>query len=393
MVDEISRARQLRNMLGTPARAALESTGLVPALSRPREAAAHVEGQLNDIIARYLGDQPELHYLARELAAKSEEGAALFAQGDDARFDGRADLLAGLEAIVVTDGTRPSFLVRQAKVDLASSPAGDWKEVIGNSGELLDTALRAVGRIDHPASAQQFEGTGFLVARDVIVTNRHVLQQVADPAPGGGWSFHQGTRIDFGHEYQGSDSVGARALRSVLFCGAAHIDTQSPIDHNHLDLAVIELEPADPGATAPLPLAIEASKGWASPQLATYIVGYPANPGFGYPMSLLEKLFQLTFGYKRLAPGRVITSTDPVAAWTLSHDATTLGGNSGSAVIVAGRETVAAALHYGGKSGAGGSNWGHVLGKTLSAEGSPPGRTLESVLRERGAVFVDRTMN
>jgi hypothetical protein len=82
----------------------------------------------------------------------------------------------------------------------------------------------------------------------------------------------------------------------------------------------------------------------------------------------LEQLFKSTFGFKRLAPGTIakpIVSSPP--SWMLAHDCTTLGGNSGSVVLVASRGTIACGLHYGGRRADPRENWGHILGLTLDA--------------------------
>jgi hypothetical protein len=113
---------------------------------------------------------------------------------------------------------------------------------------------------------------------------------------------------------------------------------------------------------------MDAAPSWSAEQTRIYTIGYPAQPDlvFGYSPTLLEQLFTSTFGFKRLAPGEI---GRPVAAntapWTLAHDATTLGENSGSMVVAIGREMNAAGLRYGGRLAEPRENWGHVLGRVL----------------------------
>ena len=83
------------------------------------------------------------------------------------------------------------------------------------------------------------------------------------------------------------------------------------------------------------------------------------------------------------APGQVpprtmLNSTRP-SPWTVTHDATTLGGNSGSLVVCSGRSMIAAALHYGGAAQV--ENWGHILSQTLSTKDGR-GKTLGEVFDE-----------
>jgi hypothetical protein len=75
--------------------------------------------------------------------------------------------------------------------------------------------------------------------------------------------------------------------------------------------------------------------------------------------------------------------------WTTAHDATTLGGNSGSIVLVIGRENAAAGLHYGGRRSTPRENWGHILGLTLDKTGQS-GKTLRECLNEYHVNLIDR---
>ncbi len=76
--------------------------------------------------------------------------------------------------------------------------------------------------------------------------------------------------------------------------------------------------------------------------------------------------------------------------WTLGHDATTLGGNSGSAIVVIGREKITVGLHYGGRRADPRENWCHVLGLTLDETDGRSSKTLREHFHERGVVLVDR---
>ena len=81
----------------------------------------------------------------------------------------------------------------------------------------------------------------------------------------------------------------------------------------------------------------------------------------------------------------------PDAEAALKNDATTLGGNSGSVVLVAGREHIAAGLHYGGRGGEPRENWGHILGLVLDEpDASAPPTTLREQLKKFGVTLLDR---
>jgi hypothetical protein len=345
--------------------------------------------ELRAIIKEYLGDRAELYEIAEEIVTKGGEALRILRGEDDDKLAERGDILDDLEAIVRTDGSRPSFMVRNSEVDLTTSPTGSWGDWITVSADLLSGALDCVGRIDVPGSSQGFQGTGFLIQEDLIITNRHVLQVTADWQEDGTWVIKPGAAIDFGHEFRARDTLNRRAIRRVLFAGREPI--YGSIDHKKLDLAVFELEPAEPVARPTLVLAVDASEDWPQPELTIYTVGYPGNPGpSAAPPTLLEKLFQSTYGHKRLAPGLLIQSQLNVHTWTLAHDATTLGGNSGSVVLVAGREHAAAGLHYGGRWGDPRENWGHVLGRVLDLAGSGSDKTLREIFEDRGVKLVNR---
>lgn len=350
---------------------------------------------LHQIVKDYLGDRADLHAIADQIVARGGEALRVVRAGDEQRLRASSDILDGLEAIVRTDGSRPSFLVRNDEVDRATSPLGTWSDTLDASADLLHEALTCVGRIDLPGTAQGFMGTGYLIHENLILTNRHVLQLIASKEDDGTWTFQPGATIDFGHEFRAQDTAHRRALRRLVFTGAKPI--VSPIDHTKLDLALIELAPATAEQRPGHVLSVDAAPDWSQPDLQLFIAGYPANPGVGtYTPSLLEKLFQMTYGYKRLAPGLVIRPQAHVAGWTTTHDATTLGGNSGSVVLVVGREYAAAGLHYGGAfgeptQGQPRENWGHVLGLVLDQTDGRSAVTLRQHLANYGVQLVDRT--
>ena len=385
-------SRHYRNLLSGPADSSLESTGAGegPDLSDPgiADRVGTAREELHRIVRDHLGDKPELHEIADRIAAQGGQALRLL-RDEGPSVDQNKDILDGLEAIVRTDGSRPSFMIRDGDVDRSTSPVRDWGPTLDTSEEMLADAISCVGRIDLPGSPPGYQGTGFLVQENLIVTNRHVLQVVADPE-NGRWTFRPGASIDFGHEFRGRDSITPRALKSLVFTGPKAIKFSGGVDHSKLDLALIEIEPA--AAPAPAVLAVDASADWAAPDLIVFTIGYPAMPRMtDYTPTLLEQLFQATYGCKRLAPGRIMQSQITTQTWTTAHDATTLGGNSGSVVLVAGREHMAAGLHYGGRTGEPRENWGHILGAVLDQpDASPAPTTLREQFGKFGVQLVDR---
>jgi hypothetical protein len=345
--------------------------------------------QLRRIVKDYLGDEPALYEIAERIVADGKSG--LTAAG---RNHGSAmadpSVLSGLEVIVRSDGSRPSFMVRNGEPDLATSPVGAWRTAFDDEPDRLRLAISCVGRIDDPAAEQGFQGTGCLIGENLIMTNRHVLQAIASQDDSGTWTLKPDISIDFCHEFRLPELVRRREITRVVFAGAKPIDPFR-IDHDKLDLALIELaRPATKADRPPHILAVDPSPDWGTLRQHVFIVGYPGapDPTFAAP-SLLELLFKSTFGCKRIAPGTVMTAAGSLPnnahKWSLGHDATTLGGNSGSAVILMGRKRAAAGLHYGGRWREPRENWCHVLGLTLDqTDGQPGGRTLRSILDEHG---------
>ena len=131
--------------------------------------------------------------------------------------------------------------------------------------------------------------------------------------------------------------------------------------------------------------------GWSWPRTDIFIVGYPGDPRASnipdYTPTLLEQLFQTEFGYKRLAPGKIMERDEDDLDWTVKHDATTLGGNSGSVIVPRSREYTASALHYGGDLSKPRENWGHILGLVMS-EKDLQNRTLIEFL-EQNSIVID----
>src|SRR5262249_31762102 len=138
---------------------------------------AHAERtyeSLRKIIEKYLNNDPRSIEIARKIVQQGGEGLRML--GDDDALQKRPEALEGLEAIVRRAGSGPSFMVVTGEIDGDSSPVGGWADRLSLSDAALRGAIACVGRIDVPGSSAGFQGTGFLIAPTLIVTNRHVLQ-------------------------------------------------------------------------------------------------------------------------------------------------------------------------------------------------------------------------
>lgn len=360
---------------------------------------------LHHIVTEFGEGKADLYELADRAVEPANEALRCLRDGDEDRL---ADihLLDGMKVTVENDGSRPAIMVRHGMPDLENSEslktsvARAWADALNQGAnqnanqrdrvEMLRQAIRCVGRIDDPSAPLGFQGTGILVGENVIITNRHVLQAIAT-LEDGKWRLKPEIAIDFGHEFRGLESVGRRKITSVVFAGAKQIDPDH-VDHGKLDLALLELEPAI-GANEPQqPVALELAPDWGQKGTGVLIVGYPGDPHSPDPPSVQQRLYRLTYGWKRVSPGYIKTeASDPEFSprhWSLGHDGSTLGGSSGSGVFVIGCEGVTAGVHYGGRLSPPLENWCHVIGRTLDQTDGKSKKTFGELLMERGVALV-----
>jgi hypothetical protein len=336
----------------------------------PPPASERIE-RLTASIERHL-ESPESIQPDPDLAKEVIKGAAsALAKAEDpaARFTFRER--AGLEAVVLTDGTRPSLTVTRGFVDLANPEIGDWDQPFGHFGDAMKGVVAAVGRVNIPTGVG-FAGTCFAIGPDLVVTNRHVLEEFARQGEDGSWTLlhPDATTIDFVAEANAESSTANKVL-SVAFAGPDPINRQ--INFAHLDLAVLRV---DPGEGLPAAVKLESDPDAVGESRNLYLVGFPARPqthyGEGTPRpgyetsEVMASVFQWKFGVKKLAPGRVDKAPGDLMGdakqWVFSHDASTLGGNSGSAVVdlsIDGSRIIG--LHFGGLARQ--ENWSHAVAR------------------------------
>lgn len=334
-----------------------------------------------DFLLRFIrtemGDDTGLIDLAEKTLSDGREGLELIGgQRQETEAD-PAHIRAGLEVIVRTDGSRPAFLVRDDFIVPDSSPPGFWTELLTDITRegAIRAMLGSVGRVDFTHPMYPFAGTGWLIAPDLIATNRHVAQLFVDfAAPGGArLKTELEPRIDFGHEFRGRDSMNRRAITKLVFSGAREVPPVG-IDHSVLDLSIFRIAPAAAGVMQQ-PLALGISPHLATPQTQVFVTGYPGRPHSNALGSasetdrVLKLLFDKLWGFKRLAPGEIMPPT--LGARTLSHDASTLGGNSGSLVMGLDSIPAVTGIHYGGTWGSDRANWAHAIAQIIDEPGLP----------------------
>ena len=92
------------------------------------------------------------------------------------------------------------------------------------------------------------------------------------------------------------------------------------------DVAFLRVNRVSRGTPMPPPIPLSAS---ASPGEIAITIGYPARDPDVPDQELVRQVFGDVYDKKRLAPGEILKVTDS----EIEHDCSTLGGNSGSAVV------------------------------------------------------------
>lgn len=235
---------------------------------------------------------------------------------------GTAEDAVALESIVLRRA-RPVLAIKKNEIQLDFVEREDseiWRDRLNKAKALLDAPIRAVGRIDLQGARLDWVGTGWLVAENIVVTNRHVAREFA-ARKGDGYTFRMGLNglmsadVDFLQEINNPDRLVFK-LKVPL-----HIEEEPGPDIAFFE---VEITGGDPKLAAPIELAGQLS---ATENVAA--IGYPAYDSRIPEPDLMEQIFGKTYNKKRLAPGAVTN----VEETRILHNCTTLGGNSGSAVI------------------------------------------------------------
>ncbi len=242
----------------------------------------------------------------------------------------------GLEAII-DEQLRPVVDVVDGHFTM-SHPL--WKHMSDDAQvkARVEAVLPSVGRIELPGNTHYpYGGTGFVVGNGLIMTNRHVAEIFATGLGDRSLSFITGAQagINFVQEISRPPAPTLLVKRIVMI-------------HPYWDVAILAVDGV-PASAAPLKLSLKDARA-LTPGHEIFIVGYPAFDPRN-PASVQQDLFRGTFGVKRLQPGQLQGGSDTPSFGKIvtaaTHDCSTLGGNSGSAVFDMETGEVMA-LHFGG---------------------------------------------
>ena len=266
---------------------------------------------------RQLGQSdPELH-------EEALHRASLRVREESARNDPIEDGL--VEETIVTRTKRPVLPIRSNDTKLEFAEEADsviWAKRLTLAKPLLDRAIPAVGRINLSGAPLDWVGTAWVIAEDVIVTNRHVAEEFA-ARDGDSFRFEAGSagmisaNLDFLQEIDNPEKLVFDLVRP-LYIG----NRPGP------DVAFFQIKPVDASGAGKLASPIHlAAKPRTTPNAA--VIGYPAYDSRIPETGLMVRIFGRVYDKKRLAPGAVTA----VEENRILHDCSTLGGNSGSAVV------------------------------------------------------------
>lgn len=253
-----------------------------------------------------------------------------------------SSLPSQVEAIVLNVG-RPVLLINENS--FSSKLSDFWQKDLEKARKTIESAIKAVGRIEvrnHPT--YNWIGTAWLVAPDVLVTNRHVANEFAIKH-GSKFVFRTNEEratmrasINFKVEYD-NPSAAEFSVIDILYIE----NENNGYDNGSInpDLAFLKVSRTG-DSNSPLSEPIPLSKDLVNKDRKVVVIGYPARDSRN-DSAVMDRMFKGIYGVKRLHPGQILSAENSL----ITHDCSTLGGNSGSVVLDI--ETgEAVGLHFGG---------------------------------------------
>ena len=241
----------------------------------------------------------------------------------------------GLEAIVLPRN-RPVAFVRGELYDDLEEP---WVSLNNDVVKRrIASLLPLIGRVEVPSSPiLPYAGTGFVVGRGLIATNRHVAQLFSQGL-GLTIRYRAGdAAIDFKRQIDAPDDdrtayLSVRAVKMI---------------HPYWDMALLRVD--DLPTDRMLRLSVKSPEELLDHNVV--VIGYPARDDRS-DLALQDRVFNRTYNVKRLQPGFIRAHAEIQSfennVNAITHDASTLGGNSGSAVVDIDLGDVVA-LHFAGE--------------------------------------------
>jgi endonuclease G len=243
-----------------------------------------------------------------------------------------------LETIVLAHG-RPVLFIRNDDFDNSDSPK--INKHLSAARPYIKVVIPVIGRVEvenHPDFT--WLGTAYLIRKNILITNRHVAKEFAEKK-GNHFVYlinEEGDKmqsyINFKSEFQIPDQ-SRWEISEIIYIEP---DPNSESDLSKPDLAFLllknEIKDHNP---------VKLAKDLAKEKDFLVTIGYPARDPRIPDINEMERVFGNVYDVKRLAPGQIITNDGNI----IKHDCSTLGGNSGSALINENGEAIG--LHFSGK--------------------------------------------
>ena len=228
------------------------------------------------------------------------------------------DLQADAAEAIILTSFRPCIDIINGSFQEFPHP---W-ETLQSYKHVIDTAIGAVGRIEVPNLATvPYGGTGFLVGENLLLTNRHVAEL-----------FTSGLGIK--QLLYKADIGAAVDFKQEVIPTAPQLITikKTEMLHPYWDAALLSVE----GLKDVKPLTLMSNPPSVIKSRSVVVIGYPMID-YRNDLEMQNKIFKGVYGKKRLLPGTLMgyetikSFNKPVEA--LTHDSSTLGGNSGSLLL------------------------------------------------------------
>jgi endonuclease G len=284
-------------------------------------------------------DRPLADEIEAVRRARSVAPGAAASRGTSGSRAARPSLQQTLRNIVLRVGRPVLAVVRGVpQLEFTDAHSEVWRSRLQAAGDHLQRAAGAVGRIDVIGlPGVPYAGTGWLVEKNTILTNRHVALAFSRRT-GRGYALRKGSggrpmaaSINFLEE------AGRAERLEFPIVEVLHIE-----DDAGPDFALLRVE--DRSGRNVLAPAIPLTTSRVRPEQQVAVIGYPARDSRVPDEQLLQSIFGDVYDKKRLAPGQVTKAQRDV----LLHDCSTLGGNSGS-VLVDLATGQAVGLHFAGR--------------------------------------------
>lgn len=270
------------------------------------------------------------------------------------------------EALVKLTG-RPALKIVGGRVDPNDRRVGEWAADLLLAHRAIAPVIAAVGRVDvYYGGEWRHLGTGTHIGGGQILTNRHVMDGLAEVLPGRSdvrcYELTATASIIF--DEAASDECARFEITGIICAGPTRIGNS--VDNSLLDLAVLRCSPTN-SANKQLPDGAACGDFDNLDGLQTIAVtGYPARPDWDQMIDpttgqysdaigdALHAMFGGDYSVKYLSPGELMQIPGQIPdgghRWVFAHDATSLPGSSGSAIATLGSSPLVAGLHFGGST-------------------------------------------